>query len=59
MSQRTRLEREVEQLRVVLGGMSEGVIAIDPRRRLLFANQSADRLFGLGPQRGRSPESWS
>ena len=45
-----RLERDVEQLRVVLGGMSEGVIAIDPRRRLLFANHSADRLFGLGPQ---------
>ncbi len=46
---RNRLEREVEQLRVVLAGMSEGVIAIDPRRRLLFANGSADRLFGLGP----------
>ena len=44
-----QLEREVEQLRVVLGGMSEGVIAVDPRRRLLFANGSADRLFGLGP----------
>ena len=45
-----RLERDVEQLRVVLGGMAEGVIAIDSRRRLLFANQSADQLFGLGPQ---------
>ncbi|WP_435011717.1 sensor histidine kinase [Tundrisphaera lichenicola] len=44
-----RLEREVEQLRVVLGGMAEGVIAIDSRRRLLFANKSADDLFGLGP----------
>jgi two-component system phosphate regulon sensor histidine kinase PhoR len=29
--------------------MAEGVIAIDGRRRLLFANASADRLFGLGP----------
>ena len=48
-AQRSRLDREVEQLRVVLGGMTEGVIAIDPRRRLLFANGSADRLFGLGP----------
>ena len=45
-----RLGRDVEQLRVVLGGMAEGVIAIDSRRRLLFANESADRLFGLGPQ---------
>jgi two-component system phosphate regulon sensor histidine kinase PhoR len=45
-----RLGRDVEQLRVVLGGMAEGVIAIDARRRLLFANKSADLLFGLGPQ---------
>jgi two-component system, OmpR family, phosphate regulon sensor histidine kinase PhoR len=45
-----RLRRDVEQLRVVLGGMAEGVIAIDSRRRLLFANKSADHLFGLGPQ---------
>jgi two-component system, OmpR family, phosphate regulon sensor histidine kinase PhoR len=45
-----RLGRDVEQLRVVLGGMAEGVIAIDSRRRLLFANQSADSLFGLGPR---------
>ena len=35
---------------MVLGGMAEGVIAIDSRRRLLFANKSADHLFGLGPQ---------
>ncbi len=45
-----RLGRDVEQLRVVLGGMAEAVIAIDSRRRLLFANKSADVLFGLGPQ---------
>ena len=47
--ERLRLEREVEQLKVVLGGMTEGVIAIDARGRLLFANGSADRLFSLGP----------
>ena len=45
-----RLGRDIDQLRVVLGGMAEGVIAIDARRRLLFANKSADVLFGLGPQ---------
>ncbi len=45
-----RLSSDIEQLRVVLGGMAEGVIAIDARRRLLFANKSADFLFGLGPQ---------
>ncbi|HEY2155039.1 MAG TPA: ATP-binding protein, partial [Isosphaeraceae bacterium] len=42
-----RLERDGLQLRVVLGGMVEGVLAVDPRRRLLFANASADALFGL------------
>ncbi len=42
-----RLERDGEQLRVVLGGMVEGVLAVDSRRRLLFANAGADALFGL------------
>ena len=42
-----RLEQERHQLRAVLTGMAEGVIAIDGRRRLLFANAAADRLFGL------------
>ena len=48
-AERARLERDVEQLQVVLGSMTEGVIAIDARGRLLFANGSADRLFSLGP----------
>ena len=46
-AQSRRLESDREQLRVVLGGMTEGVIAIDNRRRLLFANAGADRFFGL------------
>jgi len=40
-------EQDQQQLRAVLGGMSEGVIAIDARRRLLFANESANQLFDL------------
>ncbi|AGA29556.1 sensor histidine kinase [Singulisphaera acidiphila] len=40
-------EQDRQQLRAVLGGMSEGVIAIDARRRLLFANASANQLFGI------------
>lgn len=44
-----RLEEDRQLLRAVLGGMAEGVIAIDGRRRLLFANAAADRLFGLDP----------
>lgn len=41
------LEADRRQLRVVLGAMAEAVLAVDPRRRLLFANDSADALFGL------------
>ena len=43
------LERERQQLRAVLAGMAEGVVAVDDRRRLLFANEGAIRLFGLEP----------
>jgi two-component system phosphate regulon sensor histidine kinase PhoR len=43
------LEEDRQLLRAVLGGMAEGVIAVDARRRLLFANAAADRLFGLDP----------
>ena len=42
-----QLEEDRQQLRVVLGAMAEAVIAVDARRRLLFANTSADALFGL------------
>jgi two-component system phosphate regulon sensor histidine kinase PhoR len=42
-----RLEQDRQQLRAVLSGMAEGVLAIDARRRLLFANASAEQLFGL------------
>jgi two-component system phosphate regulon sensor histidine kinase PhoR len=46
-SRLAKLERDGQQLLVVLAGRAEGVIAIDARRRLLFANASADALFGL------------
>jgi two-component system phosphate regulon sensor histidine kinase PhoR len=42
-----RLDQDRQQLRVVLEGMDEAVIAVDARVRLLFANASAQRLFGL------------
>ncbi|WP_422924948.1 sensor histidine kinase [Singulisphaera sp. PoT] len=41
------LEQDRQQLRAVLSGMAEGVIAIDARRRLVFANATANRLFSL------------
>lgn len=40
-------ERDLQQMRAVLAGMAEGVLAIDHRKRLLFANPTAARLFGL------------
>src|SRR4051812_1018456 len=43
------LEGDRQLLGAVLGGMAEGVIAVDARRRLLFANEAAGALFGLGP----------
>jgi two-component system phosphate regulon sensor histidine kinase PhoR len=42
-----RVDQDRRQLLVVLGSMAESVIAVDARRRLLFANASANRLFGL------------
>jgi two-component system phosphate regulon sensor histidine kinase PhoR len=42
-----RLDQDLQQLLVVLGAMDEAVLAVDNRRRLLFANASANRLFGL------------
>jgi two-component system phosphate regulon sensor histidine kinase PhoR len=44
-----RLERDRQQLIVVLEAMAEAVIAVDTRHRLLFANGGANRLFGLDP----------
>jgi two-component system phosphate regulon sensor histidine kinase PhoR len=44
-----QLEGDRQQLRAVLGGMAESVIAVDGRRRLVFANEAAVRLFNLAP----------
>jgi two-component system phosphate regulon sensor histidine kinase PhoR len=41
------LERDRQQLLVVLEAMAEAVIAVDSRHRLLFANAEANRLFAL------------
>ncbi len=42
-----RLDREHRQLQTVLAGMTEGVLAVDDRMHLLYANDAARRLFGL------------
>src|SRR5262245_2245303 len=50
------LEHDKEQLRAILSGMVEGVIAIDDQRRVLFANDRAGELLGFNPAAaGKSP----
>jgi two-component system phosphate regulon sensor histidine kinase PhoR len=44
-----RLETEHEQLRAILGGMAEGVIAVGPKQRVLFANGAAGRMLDFDP----------
>ena len=43
------LEHDKEQLREILSGMVEGVIAIDDERRVMFANDRAGELLGFDP----------
>jgi two-component system phosphate regulon sensor histidine kinase PhoR len=45
-----RLENERRQLRAVLGGMIEGVVSLDARQRIQFANKRAAQLLNLSPQ---------
>jgi two-component system phosphate regulon sensor histidine kinase PhoR len=42
-----QLEHDREQLRAILSGMVEGVIAIDDHQRMLFANDRAGMLLGF------------
>lgn len=41
----TQLEADRQQLRAVLGGMVEGVVALDAEQRILFANERASELL--------------
>ncbi len=51
----SELRERGDQLAAVLGGMVEGVVAVDDRARILFANESAGRLFDFvaSESRGR------
>jgi two-component system phosphate regulon sensor histidine kinase PhoR len=44
-----RLEAERQQLRAVLGGMVEGVVAVGTGQRLVFANDAAGRMLEFDP----------
>jgi two-component system phosphate regulon sensor histidine kinase PhoR len=53
-----QLEHDREQLRTILSGMVEGVIAIDGGRRVLFANDRASRLLGFEPAAAVGQTLW-
>ncbi len=44
-----RLEEDRQQLRTILSGMVEGVVALDSEQRILYANERATQLLGLPP----------
>ena len=44
-----RLEEDRQQLRTILSGMVEGVVALDSDQRILYANERATQLLGLPP----------
>ncbi|MEM6799025.1 MAG: ATP-binding protein [Planctomycetota bacterium] len=48
-SQLVELREGGQRQATVLGGMIEGVIAVDERERVLFANTAAGKLFGFIP----------
>ncbi|MEX2167702.1 MAG: ATP-binding protein [Pirellulales bacterium] len=48
-SQLTQLRESAQRQSTVLGGMVEGVIAVDHRERVQFANTAAGKLFGFMP----------
>lgn len=45
-----RLEEDRQQLRTILSGMVEGVVALDSDQRILYANERATQLLGLPVQ---------
>lgn len=44
-----QLRENLDRQQTVLGGMIEGVLAVDSQQRVLFANQAAGKLFGFDP----------
>jgi two-component system phosphate regulon sensor histidine kinase PhoR len=53
-----QMEDDREQLRMVLTGMVEGVIALDAEQCVLFANASAGRLLGFQLQAATQRKLW-
>ena len=55
-----QLAHDREQLRAILSGMVEGVVAIDPDQRVMFANERAGVLLEFDPDAavGRQARAW-
>jgi two-component system phosphate regulon sensor histidine kinase PhoR len=57
-AQFTQLAEDREQLRMILGGMVEGVVALDASQRILFANERALHLLGVSNQAVAGRRLW-
>jgi two-component system phosphate regulon sensor histidine kinase PhoR len=53
-----QLETDRQQLRTILGGMVEAVIAVDGDRRIVFANEAAGRFLEFDPERAVGRPFW-
>src|SRR5262249_56583972 len=53
-----QLEEDRQQLRAILGGMIEGVVALDAGQRILFANDRALQLLEHPGQAGIGRKVW-
>ena len=53
-AQMEQLRRSQEEFAAVTGHMSEGLLVIDTKMRLLFSNESARRLLHITPRDGQS-----
>jgi two-component system phosphate regulon sensor histidine kinase PhoR len=53
-----QLEHDREQLRTILSGMVEGVVAIDTDQCVLFANETAGRLLEFAPAAAVGRKLW-
>jgi two-component system phosphate regulon sensor histidine kinase PhoR len=53
-----QLDHDRQQLRTILSGMVEGVVAIDDAQRVLFANEAAGRLLEFDPAAAVGRKLW-
>jgi two-component system phosphate regulon sensor histidine kinase PhoR len=57
-AQFTQLAEDREQLRMILGGMVEGVVALDAEQHILFANERAEQLLGFQREARAGRKLW-